>query len=314
MIDYKDKFIKKLEIKKEGNFTLIGEYKNYNTKTLFKHNVCGYEWKTKPSVLMSAKGLKGCPNCQRLGNSILPKDFPDIFYNKVPKTSFILDTSIPYTGQRNDIAVTCVKCGNRFVTYWGTFCSNQSCPECHKLLPANRKKSPETYKKEILSLYGNEYTLLTEYTRALDNVLVIHNKCGLTFNIRAAHLLAGHGCPNCYSSRGETQIRSILNKLGVKFIEQYKFKECLDKKPLPFDFCVKLNDGDKIVLIEYDGIQHYQPFTYFGGVNKFNNQKNHDNIKNNFCKEKRIPLLRIPYTFKTEEITLLIDKFLNKHS
>lgn len=42
--------------------------------------------------------------------------------------------------------------------------------------------------------------------------------------------------------------------------------------------------------------------------------KNHDSLKDNFCKEKGIPLLRIPYTLKPEEITLLIVNFLNQHS
>lgn len=50
-----------------------------------------------------------------------------------------------------------------------------------------------------------------------------------------------------------------------------------------------------MLAIEFDGIQHYEPVKYFGGVAKFKQQKKRDLIKDNFCKENNIKLVRIPY-------------------
>lgn len=52
----------------------------------------------------------------------------------------------------------------------------------------------------------------------------------------------------------------------------------------------------KKILIEYQGIQHYEPVKHFGGQNKFNMQKDYDEKKRAFCIEKQIKLIEIPYT------------------
>ena len=50
-----------------------------------------------------------------------------------------------------------------------------------------------------------------------------------------------------------------------------------------------------IILIEFDGEQHFEPVEYFGGEEKFLIQKERDKRKNKYCEENNIPLLRIPY-------------------
>lgn len=44
-----------------------------------------------------------------------------------------------------------------------------------------------------------------------------------------------------------------------------------------------------------DGIQHFAPFDYYGGEKKYQDIIKKDAIKNNYCKENNIPLLRIRY-------------------
>ena len=54
------------------------------------------------------------------------------------------------------------------------------------------------------------------------------------------------------------------------------------------------------IIIEYNGEQHYQPVK-FGGISQeraeenFEKQKEHDNIKREFCKENDYNLLEIHY-------------------
>lgn len=309
----KEDFIKKLGIKKENNFSLIGPYTNQRTRTFFRHEVCGYEWETQPATLLYSKGPeKGCPECQRLGNSILPENFPAIFYKKVGKGEFLLDESIPYKNQKSTIKIKHLKCGNDFTTYWGTFFGNMSCPICRKLNNYSRKKSQEQYEFEVKQLYDNEYSVLSVYESALSPITVRHNKCGSVFKIRASHLIGGHGCKKCQSSVGEILIRSFLLSNSISFEEQKTFDDCKDKKELPFDFCIISNTNQALGLIEYDGIQHYKPFKYFGGIKKFNSQVKHDEIKNQYTIDNNIPLLRIPYTMPKNEINTAILKFYSK--
>lgn len=96
--------------------------------------------------------------------------------------------------------------------------------------------------------------------------------------------------------KGEEKISELLMLNKVDFKEQYSFKDCKYKGNLKFDFYLpSLN-----VCIEYDGVGHFKP-TNFNGIDDerairgFEKQKLHDDIKDNYCKENNITLLRIPY-------------------
>jgi very-short-patch-repair endonuclease len=79
--------------------------------------------------------------------------------------------------------------------------------------------------------------------------------------------------------------------MNVKYIKQKRFNDCRNKLPLPFDFYLP----DINTCIEYDGEQHFKEVNIFGGVDRFKNQRTNDNIKNIYCQEKNINLIRIPY-------------------
>ena len=127
--------------------------------------------------------------------------------------------------------------------------------------------------------------------------------------------LMGCGCQKCLSPRGETTIRELLNKKTIKYEEQKSFQDCKDKNSLPFDFLIF--EGDRQLIIEYHGAQHYQPVS-FGGkkvpqnevLSNFESIKKRDDIKRNWCNQKGIPLLEIPYTKNESEISDLIDEFI----
>ena len=104
---------------------------------------------------------------------------------------------------------------------------------------------------------------------------------------------------NCWRqvSKGVLKITDILEKNNISFQTEYSFTDCLSPKgnPMKFDFFV-----NNSYIIEYDGEQHYQPESF--GINsltevneKFTQQLLYDEIKNNYCKEKGIPIIRIPY-------------------
>ena len=66
------------------------------------------------------------------------------------------------------------------------------------------------------------------------------------------------------ASRGEIKIHEILAAEGLMFKEEYSFPDLLSSShnPLRFDFAVFDDNGDIDFLIEYQGIQHYEPVAF----------------------------------------------------
>ena len=127
-----------------------------------------------------------------------------------------------------------------------------------------------------------------------------------------------NGCPKCSKSKGEKIIQEIFDRYNIINIPQYKFKDCRNKNPLPFDIAIFV-DEEKIklkLLIEYDGEQHFYPVNFGGISNKraeenFRRTQKHDLIKNNYCLKNNITLLRIPYWEFDNIEEILIDVLVN---
>ena len=123
------------------------------------------------------------------------------------------------------------------------------------------------------------------------------------------------GCPFCkkkltHYSKGERAIQDLLNKNKIKYIDQYIFKDCCDKKPLPFDFYLP----DHNIIIEFDGEHHYFPVNFNGITDEhaklsYEQTKKHDKIKNYYCEDNGIDIIRIPYWELNNLYAFLIRKF-----
>lgn len=122
----------------------------------------------------------------------------------------------------------------------------------------------------------------------------------------------GQRCPECKVSRGETKINEILNKYGIEYKAQYKDKNCIHIYVLPFDFAIMKN-GKIVLLIEFDGKQHFEPVEHFGGKEHFDITQKRDKIKNEYCKKNNIPLLRIPY-WEFDNIESILLENLSKYN
>lgn len=89
-------------------------------------------------------------------------------------------------------------------------------------------------------------------------------------------------------SKGEKYITEILDNLKVNYIREYKFDKCFNQRKLPFDFYIP----DFNLCIEYDGRQHFESVDFYGGNDAFFIRKKNDEIKNSFCENNNITLLR----------------------
>lgn len=70
------------------------------------------------------------------------------------------------------------------------------------------------------------------------------------------------------------------------------------------------------ICIEYDGIQHYRPVDFGNGShtdinNKFIITQKHDKIKNEYCKQNNITLIRVSYKDKNHIEEILSSKLIS---
>lgn len=138
--------------------------------------------------------------------------------------------------------------------------------------------------------------------------------CGNVVSVRKDHLTGYNkggsrgisytiSCGCNQESVGELYIKNLLDTAQINYKTQYIIPEL--SQWMKFDFAI-FNKTDKLIcLIEYDGEQHFHPVDLFGGEERFNIQKERDERKNAYCTEKEIPLIRVPYTEKLTNLSII---------
>ena len=166
------------------------------------------------------------------------------------------------------------------------------CPWC--------ETHPFEYTQEIIlekanELWGTEYTVLdcSKITNknGSKRILVSHNSCGFKYEVSLWNFLHGQGCPRCRASHGERKLREYLKKYNFYFQEQYAIR--INESYLRFDFY--LEENGKKFAIEYNGIQHYKPVSFFNGEEGLQKQQARDELKKQYCLDNNIELIIIPY-------------------
>lgn len=105
----------------------------------------------------------------------------------------------------------------------------------------------------------------------------------------------------CIKSRGELFTRQVLEELNLSFIQEYSFDNLKSNTntKLKFDFAI-FNNDKVCFLIEYDGLQHFVPYGW-NTPDKLKQIQEKDQMKNNFCINNNIKLLRINYLCDSKE-------------
>jgi hypothetical protein len=78
------------------------------------------------------------------------------------------------------------------------------------------------------------------------------------------------------------------------------------KRPIQLDVFIPLHN----LAIEYQGIQHYKPISFFGGEKRLKIRQNLDSEKREVCLKNGIILIEVPYTWdgnKSEIENLISD-------
>lgn len=271
-------------------------YVNLNTKVKLFCSIHG-EFEQTPKNHINGHGCKFCSNNVKLTTKKFIERCSLIHENKY-------DYSLTkYKNINNKVKIVCPTHGefeqiaNLHVNY------GSGCPKCHYNKISNIKKfTTNDFVLLANKQHGEKYDYsFVNYVSSHDMVKIICREHGC-FEQKSYIHLNGSGCPICKESKGEKAIRIYLLNNKIEFKQQKRFKECRDKKPLPFDFYIpKYN-----ICIEYDGIQHFKPIKQFGGEYGLVERKRKDEIKNNFCEKNNIKLIRVSYCDNVHEILKLI--------
>lgn len=187
----------------------------------------------------------------------------------------------------------------------------ECCPTCKTKKHYDSRN--EEIKNKILKEKPN-YSLLKGISENdKEKITVVHNEqnCGHEWYISLYSFFdEERECPKCSKggfSKGEEKINDFLLKWKFDFKPWWRTDDCRYKNPLPFDFAIFNPDNSLNCLIEYDGQQHFYSIDYFGGEKTLKGIQKRDKIKNQYCKDNNIPLIRIPY-LDFDNIETILEK------
>lgn len=174
---------------------------------------------------------------------------------------------------------------------------SKSCGCENRKLAAERMQKIGKNKEVKIDLTGKDFGYWHVIDRAENqNGHVAWNcvcKCGTKRAVLRQSLTSGVsqscGCMNY--SHGEFAIIKILQMNNIPFVKEYVIDLYFKSKnnKARFDFFV-----ENKYFIEFDGIQHFQETSFHHGT--LEERQEYDALKNQWCKEHNIPLIRIPYT------------------
>jgi len=202
----------------------------------------------------------------------------------------------------------CMKCGETITSVDGAHLRGGRSTQCTKC--RQKKMVDATIKNEEGKTYGFLFVnrKATEEEKPRNDRTGVYWNCTCTKCGRKNVIVFGDylrkgetkscGCLNSYN---ESKICQILDNLKIKYLQQYRFKDLTSTgracDELMFDIAV-FNEDKLIYIIEFDGVQHFE-----NGHFKTSYEITHKNdlLKNKYCFEHNIPLIRIPYN---EEYTI----------
>lgn len=172
----------------------------------------------------------------------------------------------------------CPICGNWFFAFWDEIVLGEisKCPECGEYEPLFLEEKEQEQRRKKSCANKIIQSGLYKPQKQNDKTDIRIKKC---------------------ASLGEYKIFTILTENKIYFEMQKTFNDCINPKTkakLRFDFYLPYHN----CCIEYDGIQHFEAVDYFGGEEGLKNTIFRDNIKNQYCEEKNINLIRIKYNCK----------------
>ena len=214
----------------------------------------------------------------------------------------IIEMLYKYKGNQTYARCKC-DCGNETIAYMGNIKSGKT-KSCG-CIEIQSKFGRKNHEKNLIGKQFGHLTVisLTDKRYANGNVgWLCECDCGSQVIVRSGNLLRGktRSCGCNKTSKYEEYVENILDEMNISYCREYRFDDCRNHFPLPFDFYIE--DNNKKYCIECQGQQHYEPIAHFGGEERFKTTQLNDKIKKEYCKNNNITLICLPYTLSKIEM------------
>ena len=301
-------FIKKLEKIHGKKYSPIDLYESTHVKIKVQCD-CGNIFTASPNKLLSGRG---CSICGRKKTTEASKcttaDFSK-YVHDVTSGEYILEGT--YVDYYTKVDILHTTCGFRYSVRPSKFKHGNRCPDCARVSNTrNRTHTHAMFMEKVKLLKLNEDFIICGKYVNTDTLLSIQcRKCDHKYDILPNNLTSNlTKCPVCTTilprkSKKVMLIEKLLLEKQFNFKTEIRFEECRNIRPLPFDFALL----DINLLIEYDGEQHFKAINSVGGTSGQRKTAINDKIKNKFCINNEISLLRIPYTVSGLSITKIMS-------
>lgn len=272
-------------------YTVLTPYVKAKIKVKIKHNKCGNSYWVTPNKFLRGRR---CPYCNG-SIAYTDKEFRNKLNRVFNGTIELIKKYVP----GKPVNVKCLVCGNTWIVNSpSSLLKGHGCSICaNRQVHERQTLTLDDFKERVRKRVGTDYQVVGSYTNIKTPILIHHSRCNHTYTVTPSNFLNGQRCPYCNMSVGEHYVMESLDELHIKYVFQKKFSECRDKRVLPFDFYLPEHN----MCIEYDGEQHRQ-VNAFGSKDKkqakwhFEVQHKHDLIKNKYCEDNNIRLLRLWYS------------------
>jgi len=312
----KEKVVKILKIRELDSVKLVSIPKKKVGRPLNKEKYvfhCEIHGRIEKNKSQIYKG-QICGECLKIENR---KNMFNKELNKMKElhnNRFEYPDYIDLVGVKTKITIRCIEHDHTFKYYKSVHMQTKygGCIHCLKQYRNVGTKEHDLLIEQFKDIHGERYGYdNVVYQGAYVKVLITCDKHGDFEQTPGSHL-SGSGCPKCKHSTGEKLIQGLLKKMEIKYTTQKSFYGCTNNKTgkaLPFDIYVP----EFHTCIEFDGYQHFIPVERWGGEDKLKEVQYRDNIKNVYCKDNDINLIRIPYTMNRVEIVDVLNKNFNNN-
>lgn len=192
----KEEFIAREPDLVSGEYEFVGEYVNAGTKTLFKHNKCGYEWEIQPNNFYVGKR---CPECakKKMGKAhqLTKEEF-------CKREKDIVSGEYEFIGEYEKSNTKALfrhtLCGTEWNIKPNNFAHGKRCPKCQcKKTHDKQRFDKDFFCERTQDIKSGEYSLIGEYINNGAKTLFKHNACGYEWLIAPSNFTAKHRCPRC---------------------------------------------------------------------------------------------------------------------
>lgn len=308
-----EKFLSEVYELVGDEYTILGEYQNTHRKIKIRHNndKCNsHIYEATPAKFLTGRRCPKCANNTKYTNEEFKKHIYDLVGDEYTVISKYIDAKSKIKLRHNFS-----ECNyNIYDTTPDKFNHGVRCYVCTKRRQTQESiKTHQQFCDDVVNLVGSEYTIIGKYINSKTKIKLKHNVCNTIYEVAPAKFLYGNRCPVCNESKGEQRIRNYLNGNNIKFSKEYEFVDLigLGGGYLKYDFAIFYKEFSKpLILIEYQGIQHYELIGKWISEQQFNKQKLHDQMKRDYCINNNIKLLEIPY-WDFDNVESILEKELN---